>query len=483
MKSKSLILFIIFLIIGVLAFFTVQITNKNIVRIYKNSHRTTFQLLSEIADNYVKRDMKLNRIEINSLKNTGRDILRNYFESGDFSLRENLDGAWIFCDSLLTASSGFSDKEGIILDFYRRELKGKDYGTLINLDGVPFYLVNVINENCNILLLSKSTFVETGGITRVLDSLVSSSNLVYFAILDENESPLVFSSLYEGFLPIKGREGSYVIETPQGKIFQLEEKSNGNNIVAGFKMRPLERITSGNVLFLLIIIAGFAVLLGFLLFNLMKTERYRIDKEREIRHLEEIGALSSGFSHEIRNSLNTLSLLSGNIEGEQGKVLKEEVKRMNLVMDSIKLLILSEVDKKPVDVGNTIGEAISLTDRKNNSVEIKLESTINLKIQGNRSLLVSAFSNVFKNAVEANADKIRIIMRKAGKVIRIIIIDNGEGISRDKAGRVFDPFYSNKRQSGLGLYLTRKIIEYHGGSIKLESGKETKIDILLPIRD
>jgi len=224
-------------------------------------------------------------------------------------------------------------------------------------------------------------------------------------------------------------------------------------------------------------------LLGFLLFNLSRSERYRIDKEREIRHLEEIGALSSGFSHEVRNSLNTLSLLARNIEGEQGDILKEEVKRMNLVMDSIKLLILSEVDKEPIDIDNTIGEAISLTDNRNNSVEIKLESAIKLRIQGNRSLLVSAFSNIFKNAVEADADKIRILMRKAGNVIRILIVDNGKGIEKDKVGRVFEPFYSNKRQSGLGLYLARKIIEYHGGSIKLESGKETKIDILLPIKD
>ncbi len=482
MKSKSFILFTIFVVIGILAFFTVQITNRNIERIYKDSHATTFQLLSEIADNYVKRDLELNRIEINDLRNTGKNILRRYLENRDIFLRENLDGIWIFRDSILRSSTRFFEQEGLILDFYNRELKDKDYGTLINLEGKPFYLVNVIDENYNVLLLSKSTYGETGGITQVLDSLVSSSNLVYFAIIQESGSPVVYSSLYEGFLPIKG-EGSHIVETPRGKIFQLEEKSDGQTIVAGFSMAPLENTIGVNELFLLIVIAGFAVLLGLLLFNLTKSERYRMDKEREIRHLEEIGALSSGFSHEIRNSLNTLSLLARDIEGEQGDVLKEEVKRMNLVMDSIKLLILSEVDKKPIDIDNTIAEAITLTDNRNNSVEIKLESITKLRIQGNRSLLVSAFSNIFKNAVEADADRIRILMRKTGNIVRIIIIDNGKGIDRDKVVRIFEPFYSNKKQSGLGLYLARKIIEYHGGSIKLESGKETKVDILLPIKD
>jgi signal transduction histidine kinase len=482
MKSKSLILFLIFVVIGILAFLTIKLTNSNIERIYKNSHATTFQLLSEIADNYVKRDLELNRIALTNLRDKGRDILRGYLENRDVSLSEDLNGIWIFNDSILKGLTGFPEQEEIILDFYSRVLKDKDYGTLINLEGKPFYLVNVIDGDYSILLLFKSTYSETGGITQVLDSLVYSSNLVYFAIIDENESPVVYSSLYEGFLPIKG-EGRHIITTPGGKIFQLEEKRNGGSIVAGFSMVPLERIIEINGLFLLIVIAGFAVFLGFLLLNLSKSERYRVDKEREIRHLEEIGALSSGFSHEVRNSLNTLSLLARSMEGEQGDVLKEEVKRMNLVMDSIKLLILSEVDKEPIDIDNIISEAISLTDNRNNSVEIKLESAVKLKIQGNRALLVSAFSNIFKNAVEADADKIRILMRKVGNVVRILIVDNGKGIEKDKVCRVFDPFYSNKRQSGLGLYLARKIIEYHGGSIKLESGKETKVDILLPIKD
>jgi len=482
MKSKLVIIFSIFTVIGILAFFTVKITNKNIEEVYKKGYRTTFQLLSEITDNYIKRDIELNRIEINNLKDRGNNLLQDYLENINAPFNTDLDGIWIFGDSLIRRLTGFPELEEIILDFYDSKLKDKDYGTLINIEGKPFYLVNVVGSDYNILLLSKSTYGEAGGITRVLDSLVLSSNLVYFSILDENGSPIVYSSLYEGFLPIEG-EGSHIITTPRGKIFQLEEKRNGGSIVAGFSMELLERIIAINRLFLIFTVAGFTVFLGFLLYNLSKSDRYRIDKEREIRHLEEIGALSSGFSHEIRNSLNTLSLLARNMKGEQGGILKEEVKRMNLVMDSIKLLILSEIDKKTIDVDNTIGESISLVDNRNNSVEIKLESVTDLKIWGNRPLLVSAFSNIIKNAVEADANKIRILVRKAGSVIRILIIDNGKGIERDKTTRVFEPFYSNKRQSGLGLYLARKIIEYHGGSIKLESGKETKVDILLPIKD
>jgi signal transduction histidine kinase len=483
MRSKSLILFSIFIVLGILIFLAVKITNRNIERIYKNGSQTAFQLLSEIADNYVRRDSELNKIAIDNIREVGEDILRSYLQNDNTLLKEGFEGIWIFGDSILASSTRFQEKEKIILDFYRNELKDKDFGTLINFEGKPFYLINVIESDYNVLILSKSTYGKTAGLTQVLDSLISSSNLVYFAIIDENDSPLVYSSLYEGFLPVKGEEGGYVITTPRGKIFQLETKRNGDIIVAGFSMEPFERIVAVNGLFLVIMITGFAVFLGFLLFNFSKSERYKVDKEREISHLEEIGALSSGFSHEIRNSLNTLSLLTGNIEKEEGDILKEEVKRMNLVMDSIKLLILSEVVKKPVDIHSAIDEAVSLVDNRGNFVEIEFESVEKLKIQANRTLLVTAFSNIIKNAIEASANKIRILERKTGNGIRIRIVDNGKGIDKDKTGRVFEPFYSNKKQSGLGLYLVRKIIDYHGGSIKLESGKETAVDIFLPLKE
>ncbi len=481
MKSRFIILFFVFTITGILAFLTVKIANRNIEETYKDGYRTTFQLLSVLADNYLESEKELNRIEINNLKEKGYNILKRQLKDPAAPLDEDIDGIWIFNDSLIKGITRYNELEDVILDFYNRELKDKIYGTLLNIENNPFYLVNISERGYNVLLLSKKGYGRAIGITKVLDSLVVSSNLLYFSILDENNSPVVYSSLYEGFLPIEG-EGSHVIATPDGNIFQIEEKRNGGSIVAGFSMKPLERITTTNRFLLILAISGFAVLTGFLLYNFTKFENFRMDKEREIRHLEEIGALSSGFSHELRNSLNTLSLLSKNIEGEQGGILKEEVKRMNVVMDSIKLLILSEIDRKTVDIDNTIGEAISLVDNRNSSVKIKLETLSELKIQGNRPLLISAFSNIIKNAVEADANKITIMIRKVGNIIRILFVDNGKGIEREKISRVFEPFYSDKKQSGLGLYLARKIIEAHGGSIRLESGKETRVDILLPLK-
>jgi signal transduction histidine kinase len=59
------------------------------------------------------------------------------------------------------------------------------------------------------------------------------------------------------------------------------------------------------------------------------------------------------------------------------------------------------------------------------------------------------------------------------KGARIWIQDQGPGLSEEEAKRVFDPFYTTKSQGmGIGLYLSRKVIEAHGGSLTLQTGAE-----------
>lgn len=479
MKSKILI-FVILVVISGFVFTIVRITNRNIEEAYKNSYKTAFQLLAVMADNYLKGEKELNKVEINNLKEKGFKILEEWIKEKKISFPEDIEGLWIFRDSVILENFiKFPDLEEPILDFYKRELMNKLYGTLLNIGESSFYLVNITQKDYNILLLSKKDYGR-GEISEIFDSLVTSSNLLYFSILDENNSPILYSSIYEEFLPLKG-EGLHILETPVGKIFQIEGRKNGERIIAGFSMKPLLVVTSINMFLLILIILTFSVLIIFFLYKFTKFENFRIDKEREIRHLEELSALSSGFSHELRNSLNTLSLLAKQIEKEEGRLLKEEVKKMNLVMDSLRLLTLSKIDKKIVDLESIIRESISLVNNKKEVVKFEIESSGKLVVEGNRVLLVSAFSNIIKNALEAEASKIKIILKKAGNTGRILFVDNGKGIEKEKIPRVFEPFYSDKKQSGLGLYLTKKIIEAHGGNIRISSGKETMVDILLPI--
>ena len=474
MKSKTGAISLIFLVIIILGFFTISITNGYIERAYEDGYRASFDFFSNIAEDYLKLESELNEIEVDSLKDKGYEILQYYLENKEIPLDKALDGLWIFGDSLLGGVTAFTAMEKEIIELYESKLKDEDSETFISIGDNAFNLVNINRDGHNVLLLYKSGYGKNGYIGTVLDSLSIMSDLIYLSIADKNNLTLFNISLYEDSLFVQGEKD---------RVFHFEEEITGGSIEVDFTREVLRTVIFRNQSLLALIFFLLIVLLCLLLYKFIGFKNLDIDDEREARHIEEIGALSSGFSQEIRKHLKALSRIAEEIEGEKGRILGEEVRKMNLVVDSLKLLILSGVDKHPIDIDNTIGEAISFVDNRNNTVDIKLASVSKLKVKASRTLLVSAFSNIIKNAVEADANNVRIFIRKAGSVVRILIIDNGKGIDRVNVRRVFEPFYSDKRQSGLGLFIARKIIEYHGGSIKIESGKETKVDILLPLKD
>jgi len=101
------------------------------------------------------------------------------------------------------------------------------------------------------------------------------------------------------------------------------------------------------------------------------------------------------------------------------------------------------------------------------------------------------FLNLLVNGIHAiesvkEEGTVEIITRTSGKMIEIIIKDDGKGISKENLDKIFDPFFTTKRSgkgTGLGLAISRKIIREHRGKIQVESevGKGTQFIIMLPI--
>jgi len=163
MKSKTGAVSSIFVVIIILAFFTVSITNGYIERAYKDGYRATFNFFSNIAESYLKRETELNRIEIDSLKNKGYNILEYYLENNEIPLDKALDGLWVFKDSLLTGITAFTATENDVIALYKDELKDEDSETLMNIGDNLFNLVNISKEGYNILLLLKSDYGKSLG--------------------------------------------------------------------------------------------------------------------------------------------------------------------------------------------------------------------------------------------------------------------------------------------------------------------------------
>jgi signal transduction histidine kinase len=106
-------------------------------------------------------------------------------------------------------------------------------------------------------------------------------------------------------------------------------------------------------------------------------------------------------------------------------------------------------------------------------------------------VLTTALFNILENAVDACAEDRaraahRIVLRASGRPDHVVfeIADDGVGMSPETRERIFDLFYSSKGQAGtgLGLFITRQVIQQHGGRVEVESapGQGSRFRVRLP---
>jgi signal transduction histidine kinase len=131
----------------------------------------------------------------------------------------------------------------------------------------------------------------------------------------------------------------------------------------------------------------------------------------------------------------------------------------------------------------------------NKSIVLRKKITSGLKLCAVEGELKQVVSNLLANAIEASEEKgkIQISARKLtgadGKpMVRLTIADTGEGIAADHQARLFDPFYTTKKDvgTGLGLWITKELIQKAGGRIRMRSRvgdrSGTVVAVILPFQ-
>lgn len=211
-------------------------------------------------------------------------------------------------------------------------------------------------------------------------------------------------------------------------------------------------------------------------------------------------------AHDLRNPIGAINSMSTLLLEDELTV--DDAREFNrLILDSsndcIKMISdlletdfsfkASELSKEPMNLTLFLQQAVKLlnfrADTKNQKLILK--DTAEIEVIADRDKLLRALNNLIVNAIKFSPEGETIIVqthRKKNDII-ISIKDSGLGIPPDVAGRLFDPFTSAKRQGtsgeqpfGLGLYITKQIIEAHEGRIWFESepGKGTIFFISLP---
>jgi signal transduction histidine kinase len=218
------------------------------------------------------------------------------------------------------------------------------------------------------------------------------------------------------------------------------------------------------------------------------------DLEDQLQRAERsavVGRLASGIAHEIRNPLNFINLSIDYLKekfapqaqdsrGEYTRILttiKDELARLNrLVTDFLSYGRPAKLKLREVDARTLIDEVRMLvstqSEQQNVRINIEQNGNGNAKLQADAELLKTCFSNLMINAVQAMPEggRLNITLSPNSSEVEVEFADDGPGISSDALEQIFEPYYSTKETGvGLGLPLTKKIIEEHGGQISVRS--------------
>jgi len=218
------------------------------------------------------------------------------------------------------------------------------------------------------------------------------------------------------------------------------------------------------------------------------------------QRLAAMGQMAATVAHEIRNPLgiikSTADLLrekgsSGTEAGELFGYINDEVNRMNrLVNDFLSLSREPELRTAVCDLRDVVSDAVRSFTPESMDVSVRLPDR-ELLAECDADMIHQVALNVMLNAeqaLEGEEGRLHITLtavRLRGKPhARLVIEDNGIGLPAEP-GRIFDPFFTTKSSgTGLGLTVSRRIIERHGGQIEAlsRSGRGTTIRIHLPLR-
>ena len=243
---------------------------------------------------------------------------------------------------------------------------------------------------------------------------------------------------------------------------------------------------------------------GFILTFQDLTKMRRLEFQmRQSEKMAAVGSLAAGIAHEIRNPLASISgsiqLLGGSFTGRQEEeqrlmtiVLREIDRLNNLVTEFLDFVRPETLKDDPINVNEVIRDVCEMVKlSKNLRTEIRQELSLkaSLLIGGNRDKLKQALLNIVINAYQAMGDAVEPIVEIStsdnGSKVVLKIKDHGCGIDEAGLRKIFEPFHTTKpKGTGLGLAVTHKIIESHGGSIFVESvkGKGTEFTLEFPAK-
>lgn len=245
-------------------------------------------------------------------------------------------------------------------------------------------------------------------------------------------------------------------------------------------------------------------------FNRMGEDLQRFEETRKrMETLEIASQFSAKMAHEIRNPLNSIGLIIDHLRDsfrpadlrerekfiEMADAIKGELGRLNkIVEDFLRFAGPRRLELNPTDLREVIGEIVQLTEAEVSSQKIVIEVSHDPAlplIKADYGQLRQAILNLFINAIQAMPGggrlQVSTSLERASDGKESVIVelkDIGIGIPEENLPHLFEPYFTTKVNGfGLGLAIVFRIIEDHGGTIRVESQirQGTRFILALPV--
>ena len=397
--------------------------------------------------------------------------------------------------------------------------KGSTFGVAVGARSFPGIIA--IHANADYVL----NFEKAIGVQRQIEDLARQSDSEFVSFLDSDLNVVAHTDRgrigqqEKGLLVLKAKVDrqifSQIVDDGGGKRY-LEvvkpvalDESNLGFLKIGLSLGTMEiawRNSLRAIVILGLAILGAGILGMAAIFHNQHLHLQEVKAlEAEVLHRERLSALgnlAAAVAHEVRNPLNAISMGLQRLKMEfqptedrdQYSRLTElmlgESRRINSIVEQfLSLARPVELKTEPLPLQEVLKELAALEERhaRQSNVRIETMTARDLPLlNADPSHLTQVLLNLMLNGIQAmpQGGTLTLEAKRSNGNILIAVTDTGTGIAPEHQGRIFDPYFTTKVQgTGLGLAISRRLIEAHGGTIKVsnQASGGCRFEISLPL--